>query len=166
LGCGLRPRTLGLGSRAIIFSLRLFRLRIKMASATVVIFVDCFRLRRRVRAAETRVLCQDHRADFGLVTGREADEPGVIFVLAPGFASRRHLRGSGLAADVETIYARSPSSTAAFIDHTVHAVNDDLMNLFAHRHVERVLVLVTGLAELDSFAINSRRRSKQQMWRM
>src|SRR5262245_55942379 len=153
------------GSPLATDSLRLFDLRGQPASATVVIFQNHLRARRGFPAAPAGVLGQNHRADFGLVARREADEPGMGFGLLPGLVLRRHLRRPGLAANVEALDTRG-HARAALIDHAVHAVYDDLMNRVAHRHVERVLIFIAALGVLVAFAINSGDRPQQEVRRM
>src|SRR5262247_196297 len=118
---GFCPGIPGRRARAAIISLRLFGLRGQPASAAVVIFINRLRARRGFPAAPAGVLGQNHRADFGLVARREADEPGMVVAILPGLVPRRHLRRPGLAANVEALDARA-AARAALIDHAVHAV--------------------------------------------
>src|SRR5262245_54298727 len=162
---GFRPRFPGRRARAAIISLRLFGLRGQPASAAVVIFVNRLRARRGFPAAPAGVLGQNHSADFGLVARREADEPGMVIGLLPGLVLRRHLRRPGLTANVEALDARGPAR-AALIDHSVHAVYDDLMNRVAHRHVEGVLIFVAGLGVFFAVTINSGDCPQQEVRRV
>src|SRR5262245_12847930 len=162
---GFRPRFPGRRARAAIISLRLFGLRGQPASAAVVIFVNRVRARRGLPAAPAGVLGQNHRADFGLVARREADEPGMGLGLLPGLVLLRHLRRSGPVLNAQPLAAPG-HARAALIAHALHAVYDDLMNRAAHRRVEGVLFFVAGLSVFLAVTINSGDRPQQEVRRM